>query len=132
MTSLAQDELMRRLAAITIGTVVLKDWHPNAPLGSFMVGDEFLITGFVPWAGYVEFWHRVISYTWEPAKNTITCTTRRSEQFGYGKPIPDPQPVPQIPALTWAEIDDDTTTISDPSKIITFPEPSVPPHEPIG
>ena len=132
MTSLAQDELMRRLAAITIGTVVLKDWHPNAPLGSFMVGDEFLITGFVPWAGYVEFWHRVISYTWEPAKNTITCTTRRSEQFGYGKPIPDPQPVPHILALTWAEIDDDTTNISDPSKVITYPEPSVPPHESTG
>jgi hypothetical protein len=132
MTSLATDELARRLAAITIGTVVLKDWHPNAPLGSFMVGDEFLITGFVPWAGYVEFWHRVTAYTWEPAKNTITCTTRRSEQFGYGKPIPDPQPIPKEPALTWAQIDDDQATIIDQSKIVDPWEPTVPPHEPTG
>lgn len=132
MTSLARDELLRRLAAITIGTVVLKDWHPNAPLGSFMVGDEFLITGFVPWAGYVEFWHRVISYTWEPAKNTITCTTRRSEQFAYGAPIPDPQPTPMIPALTWDQIDDDQAIIPDLNKTPDPFEPSVPPHEPTG
>jgi len=132
MTSLATDELARRLAAITIGTVVLKDWHPNAPLGSFMVGDEFLITGFVPWAGFVEFWHRIIAYTWAPEKNTITCTTRRSEQFGYGKPIPDPQPVPQVPAFTWAEIDDDQATIPDLNKTVDPFQPTVPPHESTG
>lgn len=131
MSALARDELLRRLAAITIGTVVLKDWHPNAPLGSFMVGDEFLITGYIPWAGYVEFWHRVVSYTWEPAKNTITCTTRRSEQFAYGKPIPDPQPVAKIPALTWAEIDDDQAIIPDLNKTPDPFDPGVPPHEPI-
>jgi hypothetical protein len=132
MTALAVDELHRRLAAITIGTIVLKDWHPNAPLGSFMVGDEFLVTGFVPWAGYVEFWHRVISYTWEPAKNTITCTTRRSEQFAYGAPIPDPQPIPKVLALTWADIDDDQARINDPAKIPDPWQPSVPPHESTG
>jgi len=96
-TAYSQDELLRRRAAITVGQAVIMDWHPNAPLGSYMVGDEFLITGFIPWAGYIEFWHRIISYTWQPEKNIVTLTTRRAEQFGYGRPVPDPQPEPQIP-----------------------------------
>jgi len=95
---LAQDELLRHRAAITVGQVVVSDWHPNAPLGSYMVGDELLLTGFVPWAGYIEFWHRITSYTWEPQKNTVTWTTRRAEQFAYGRPLPDPQPTPAIPS----------------------------------
>lgn len=97
-TAYSQDELLRRRAAITVGQAVIMDWHPNAPLGSYMVGDEFLITGFVPWAGYIEFWHRIIAYTWEPSKNIVTLTTRRAEQFGYGRPVPDPQPAPAIPS----------------------------------
>jgi hypothetical protein len=97
-TAYSQDELLRRRAAITVGQAVIMDWHPNAPLGSYMVGDEFLITGFIPWAGYIEFWHRIIAYTWEPGRNIVTLTTRRAEQFGYGRPVPDPQPVPAIPS----------------------------------
>jgi len=97
-TAYSQDELLRRRAAITVGQAIIMDWHPNAPLGSYMVGDEFLITGFVPWGGYIEFWHRIIAYTWEPAKNLVTLTTRRAEQFGYGRPVPDPQPTPAIPS----------------------------------
>jgi len=97
-TVYSQDELLRRRAAITVGQAVIMDWHPNAPLGSYMVGDEFLITGFVPWGGFIEFWHRIIAYTWEPAKNIVTLTTRRAEQFGYGRSVPDPQPTPTIPS----------------------------------
>ncbi|HTF49418.1 MAG TPA: hypothetical protein VK735_18405 [Pseudonocardia sp.] len=97
-TAYSQDELLRRRAAITVGQAIIMDWHPNAPLGSYMVGDEFLITGFVPWGGYIEFWHRIVSFMWEPAKNIVTLTTRRAEQFAYGRPVPDPQPVPAIPS----------------------------------
>lgn len=96
--TLAEDEILRRLAAITIGQAVIMDWHPNAPLGSYQVGDEVLITGFVPWAGYVEFWHRIIAFTWEPSKNIVTLNTRRAEQFGYGRPVPNPQPAPDVPS----------------------------------
>lgn len=92
----ATDELLRRRGAVTVGQVVLMDWHPNAPLGSYAVGDELLVTGFVPWAGFIELWHRIITIDWEPQRNIVTLTMRRSEQFGYGAPLPDPPPVPQV------------------------------------
>jgi hypothetical protein len=121
----AQDEMLRRRAAITVGQVILKDWHPNMPIGSFMVGDEILITGFVPWAGYIEFWHRIIAYTWKPAQNTMTLDVRRSEQFGYGKPLPVPPPEPRYP---WVDQPDFIQPILDyPGDGLT-PLPGVPPQ----
>jgi hypothetical protein len=91
------EEVLRRRAAVTVGEVLLMDWHPNAPIGSFQVGDEFLITGFVAWAGFIELWHRIVSYDWEPDKNLITCQTRRSEQFAYGDPARVQAPTAETP-----------------------------------
>lgn len=104
------EELLRRRAAITVGEVVMMDWHPNAPLGSYQVGDELLITGFVPWAGYIEFWHRIISYTWEPGRNIVTLQTRRAEQFAYGRPWTEERPAP---AATITSSDGGANIIQD-------------------
>jgi hypothetical protein len=87
----AGDELLRRRAAITIGEIILDADHPNAPVGSYTVGDDGLILGDIPYAGHVELWHRFVSYTWEPDANRVAAQIRRSEQFQYGAPIDPPE-----------------------------------------
>ena len=80
----AGDELLRSRAGLTIGTIELDADHPNMPFGSYVAGDDVLIIGDIPYAGHVELWHRILSFTWKPDANRVTATTRRSEQFVYG------------------------------------------------
>lgn len=54
-------ELSRRLAAEwQIDTLTVRD-HPNAPLGSWALGDDIPVTIDQPWAGTRVIWHRVIA-----------------------------------------------------------------------
>jgi hypothetical protein len=87
--ALAVEELYRRLAAYTISEISIDATHDNAPMGSFTVGDDILIQANLPYYGEVALWHRILAYTWRPDANEVTLSLRRSEQFVYGRVLPN-------------------------------------------
>jgi hypothetical protein len=83
--STAEEERLRRLAAVSIGEITLDADHPDMPLGSYSAGDDVLITATLDYVGRVELWHRIIEYTWHPDAGQVVAQVRRSEQFAYGR-----------------------------------------------
>ena len=62
-----------------IASIVVRD-HPNAPLGSWGLGDTITVRGDGQgWAGDWTMQLRVISYTLSPDKDTATLTVARGE-----------------------------------------------------
>lgn len=55
-------ELAERSLAPEVSQVLVID-HPNAPIGSWSLGDDVLIEGFVPWVGEAALWHRVVGWS---------------------------------------------------------------------
>jgi len=81
----AADELRRRQSVLTVGEIVVHDWHPNAPIGSFQVGDDIVIQAPISYLGDVKLIHRVTAYTWAPEAGIVTLTLARSDDFYYGR-----------------------------------------------
>ncbi len=81
----AADELRRRQSVLTVGEITVHDWHPNAPIGSFEVGDDIVIQAPISYLGDVKLIHRIVSYTWSPDAGVITVELARSEDFYYSR-----------------------------------------------
>lgn len=84
LAALAQRSLTS-LQAPLAGQVSSCTWlnHPNAPLGSFMQGDDILISVRNGWMAGQDIWHRVTSFTYDPATRTGNLTLARSDSFTY-------------------------------------------------
>ncbi|MFI9052517.1 hypothetical protein [Streptomyces sp. NPDC053427] len=74
-------ELAGRSQALQIPAVQIRN-HPNAPFGSWSLGDDILVQVHVPWVGDVAIWHRIISDELSPDDFCI-LTLKRSDQFVY-------------------------------------------------
>lgn len=57
--------------------------HPSAPLGSFEVGDDILIQGFMPWKGIVSEWHRILTYSIDEASGRVEMDVSHVDAFNY-------------------------------------------------
>ena len=57
--------------------------HPNAPLGSWQLGDDVLVRADLPWLGEVEVWVRITGWSLT-GESTATLTVQRSDLFRYG------------------------------------------------
>ena len=55
--------------------------HPNAPVGTYAVGDEILIQSGEGWADFGDLWVRVLGIIHHPEKNTSTLQIRRAEKI---------------------------------------------------
>jgi len=86
---LAVEELYRRIAAYTISEITIDATHDNAPMGAFALGDDILIQANIPYYGEVALWHRILAYSWYPDRNEVRLSLRRSEQFVYGRVLPN-------------------------------------------
>jgi hypothetical protein len=84
LSSLAQ-RMLTTLQAPLAGQIGSCTWlnHPNAPLGSFAQGDDVLISVKNGWLAGQDIWHRITSYTYNPATMTGTLTMARSDSFTY-------------------------------------------------
>ena len=83
--ALAADEMRRRVSLLTIGEIVVSASHPNAPMGSFSVGDDIIVQAEISYLGSVTIQHRIIGYTWMPDVDAVTIHLERSEAFVYGR-----------------------------------------------
>lgn len=78
---LASEELAKRSGAIesrlVIEEIEMPWYNAHAPLGSFDVGDEILITSDFAWRGRTDLWHRITGITLNVDEETMKLTLRR-------------------------------------------------------
>ncbi|MGO4251246.1 hypothetical protein AB4Y81_03175 [Paenarthrobacter sp. TAF1] len=82
MDSLIRAELQRRQKTLDISQVTVRD-HPNAPIGSWNLGDDVLIQATIPWLGDVDLWCRVTGWALT-SETTAVLNLARSDSFTYG------------------------------------------------
>ncbi len=82
LDSVIADELTARRAAIRISSINVMD-HPNAPLGSWQLGDDVLVRAEIPWLGEVEVWCRVVGWSLT-GEHTASLSLVRSDLYRYG------------------------------------------------
>jgi len=66
----SQRELTYRLGLGDVAQISVRD-HPNAPVGSWAMGDEVLLQGDAGWAGDLNLWVRVVGQTLTPDDMTV-------------------------------------------------------------
>lgn len=75
LTKFVHTELVNRSSIETIVESIEVTDHPNAPLGSWNLGDEILVQVDSPWLGEIEVWRRIQSWT-------LTSTTTATITLG--------------------------------------------------
>ncbi|MFZ3557222.1 hypothetical protein [Streptomyces sp. BH055] len=81
LRSRGEKELADRTAELQIPAIQIID-HPNAPFGSWSLGDDILVQVDVPWLGEVLIWHRIVGDEIS-ADGFCTLTLKRSNSFHY-------------------------------------------------
>jgi hypothetical protein len=80
--AVASEELAARLAALVeIPEILVDARHPNAPLGSYSVGDEIAPLVSYPYVGLVAMWHRITGITYLPALDRVRISLTRQGEF---------------------------------------------------
>lgn len=82
LDALIREELDYRKAALVIESIDVVD-HPNAPLGSWQLGDDILVDVDAPWLGRVQLWCRIIAWHLT-GEATATLSLARSDSYNYG------------------------------------------------
>lgn len=82
----AAAERRRRQARGTLTQIVVKD-HPNAPIGTWQVGDDVRVTARGEW-GVLDGWFRVVRWSLRPGEDdTATLEIKRADSFYYGQAV---------------------------------------------
>ncbi|PNG22421.1 hypothetical protein C1J00_09455 [Streptomyces cahuitamycinicus] len=81
LTEYGKKERAKHAEQLTIPSVAIRH-HPNAPLGSWALGDRILLQVDVPWVGELAIWHRVVSEEIDPAAGTAVLNLTRSDFYG--------------------------------------------------
>lgn len=83
--SVAAAELgVRRGRLFEIGEIVIRANHPNAPLGSYELGDDIPVKVDIPWLmDTLHDWYRITSITFNPSKDRVRLGLARSNSFNY-------------------------------------------------
>ena len=79
----AHRRLARRQTPPYWETITILPNHPNAPLGSFDVGDSIIVKGNMPWVGEVAQYHKVIAITVDTEKGVVQLTLKAEGAFNY-------------------------------------------------
>lgn len=85
LNGIAYDETVRRLnGLIGIDQIVTDATHPNAPLGSYLPGDDITVEVSSPWGASRVGLHRVMGISYNEDADTATLKLRPSGSFRYG------------------------------------------------
>jgi hypothetical protein len=77
--AIAQAEVAQRSGEVDINELVVWD-HPHAPIGSYTVGDEILVSTREGWTSRISLWCRVLSITISPESGTTSLRVVRVEK----------------------------------------------------
>ncbi|GAA5071059.1 hypothetical protein [Streptomyces similanensis] len=81
LTGYGNKERAKHTEQLTIPAIAIRH-HPNAPLGSWNLGDRILVQVEVPWVGELAIWHRVVSEETDPAAGTAVLRLTRQDFYG--------------------------------------------------
>lgn len=79
----AKRKLKRRQVPRHWGSITVDMYHPEAPFGSYDVGDDIYIEGYLPGVGIVEGWHRILTMQPDDDKGAVVLTTKHVDFFNY-------------------------------------------------
>jgi hypothetical protein len=79
----AHRRLARRQTPPYWETITINPEHPNAPMGTFDVGDTITVQGFMPWVGYIAQEHKIIAISIDVAKNVWQLSLKAEGAFNY-------------------------------------------------
>jgi hypothetical protein len=81
LTGYGKAERAKHNQQLTIPSIAIRH-HPNAPLGSWALGDRILLQVEIPWIGEMAVWHRITAEEIDPAEGTAVLTLTRSDFYG--------------------------------------------------
>ena len=87
----AKKKLIRRNIPLSFSKIIIDPNHPNAPYGSFDVGDNIYVQAFgYPWHGDIVGWHRIITITYDQDSGTMELGLKVEGAFNYDPILYDP------------------------------------------
>lgn len=79
----AKRKLTRRQVPKHWGSITVDMYHPNAPWGTYEVGDDIMISGQMTHIGKISEWHRIVTMQVDENTGTVMLTTRHIDAFNY-------------------------------------------------
>lgn len=80
----AHRKLTRRQVPHYYESINIDPYHPNAPFGSFDVGDTITVSGPMPWVGTnVTQAHKIMAIGWDESKNSMELRLMAEGAFNY-------------------------------------------------
>lgn len=76
-------QLTRRQVPYYWEKITVAMYHPNAPFGTYDVGDSIRVKGEMPWVGEVDQWHKIIGIAVDPESNLLELSLRAEGAFTY-------------------------------------------------
>lgn len=76
-------QLSRRQTPSYWDSIVVQMGHPNAPFGTYDVGDRIMVRGFMPWIGDVNQQHKIIAIVVDEEKGECQLTLKAEGAFNY-------------------------------------------------
>lgn len=80
--AIARRERLARSYGDAVDSITVRE-HPNAPIGSWDLGDDILVSAILPWLGRVQLWHRIMGWSLL-SESTAQLQLQRSDTFRYG------------------------------------------------
>lgn len=79
----AHRKLVRRNAPAYFESIIIDPYHPNAPMGTFDIGDTIRVQGPAPWVGSIDQDHKVMAMAWDESKNVVQLNLMAESAFNY-------------------------------------------------
>lgn len=79
----AKRKLTRRQTPSYWSNIVVQMGHPNAPFGTYDVGDRIWIKGFMPWVGNVNQLHKILAIVVDEEQAQCALTLMAEGAFNY-------------------------------------------------
>lgn len=76
-------KLTRRQIPAYWDSIIVDMGHPNAPFGTYDVGDRIMVKGIMPWVGVVEQQHKIIAIAVDDDGGTCELTLKAEGAFNY-------------------------------------------------
>lgn len=76
-------KLTRRQTPSFWDSIIVDMGHPNAPFGSYDVGDRIYVRGYMPWVGMVNQQHKILAIAVDEEKGACELTLKAEGAFNY-------------------------------------------------
>ena len=79
----AKRKLTRRQHPHQFESIIVEPYHPNAPFGSYDVGDYIRVHAPMQWVGDVDTNHKITAWSWDEKTNKLELKTMAEGAFNY-------------------------------------------------